>query len=246
MNVNPNNPSPLYSNNSLIKPLIKFHGKVISTFESLPTEGKALEIAKRVIIIAVSPFVYLGLGLLALVGLAFNSSLHNRAVRNAPPHTPLRPAQNPTSLISVASECNKIQQQVISTINQARSIDQIQSAKIFMDIECGSKKFSKDVIIKKLEGSCLDRDFLAQAVDRILSEAKDNLGIQNTTDKFNFNWAALLKDRNGIFHGANGSRDSSGIENEVDSNHLQEYFNLVLEGIGRQARPQLNTELNFI
>ena len=252
MHVNTDNPtSATYSNNPLIKPLIKFHGKIASSFGSLPSKGKILEIAKRVVIIAVSLFAYLALGLLALTGLALNT------VRNTTNRLPSRPLQTPSHLISVASECDTIKQQFISTVNKAKEINQLQSAKIFIDIECDHKKFSKDHIVKQLDSSHFDQVFLSKIADTILTEAKDFLEIQNAV-KLSFKWTALLKDKDGVFHGPNGSRkcfydkgqyrseNSHNTNKGIDANCLEEYFKLVLKEMGREIKPQLDDQLNFI
>lgn len=52
----------------LEKPLEFYHQEIKKTFHKLPEKGIAAELAKRVILIIVAPFVYAGLALLALVG----------------------------------------------------------------------------------------------------------------------------------------------------------------------------------
>jgi len=81
-----------YSNNLLIKPLITFHHRVITTFDDLPETGKVQEIAKRVAIIISVPFSYLSLSLLSLVGLALNSWI----MKNSSKQTEKTPLSSPT------------------------------------------------------------------------------------------------------------------------------------------------------
>jgi uncharacterized protein (TIGR02452 family) len=62
-----------YMQNLLIAPIIQFHGKVISTFDELPQNGKVWEVAIRIVTLAISPLAYLALGISALIGLAYHS-----------------------------------------------------------------------------------------------------------------------------------------------------------------------------
>lgn len=69
--------------NPLIEPLIKFHGKVIRTFDTLPKNGKVLEVVKRIAQVVAAPFAYLGLSMTALVGLCCNrhwKSTHSKKI----------------------------------------------------------------------------------------------------------------------------------------------------------------------
>ncbi|HEX2583391.1 MAG TPA: hypothetical protein VHL30_04670 [Chlamydiales bacterium] len=246
---------PIYSTNPLVNPIINFHSKISSSFDNLPSQGKILEIAKRVALIAISPLAYLALGLLALAGLAFNSVSQNRDIKNIP-NTPA-PTQNQKHLFSIASECDKTKKQFMSIVNEAKKINQLQAAKIFIDIECDDKKFSKDHIVKPLDPSHFDHFYLSGVIDTILLEAKAFLKTQNT-DKLSFKWVALLKDKSGAFHGAHGSRtcfseeeeyrskDVDGIDTDIDFNHLEEYFNQTLQQMQREVKPQLDDQLNFI
>jgi hypothetical protein len=244
-----------YASNPLIKPLIKFHGKIASSFDCLPSQGKTLEIAKRVVIIVISPFAYLTLGLLALAGIAANSVFKNRAVKNLSNKPQNQNSiQNQKPLLSVAAECDKIKQQFITTVNQAKEINQIQSAKIFLDIECDHKKFSKDHIIKRQDSSLFDQVFLSGIADEILTEAKNSLKIQNADQRqLCFRWIAVLKDKDGVFHEANASRmyfndevEYSEGTDKLDSNNLRAYFNIVLDGMMREIKPQLDNQFNFV
>lgn len=63
---------PNFHHNPLVSPVIKFHGRVLKTFDALPENGKVIAVAKRVAIVVVSPLAYLVLGLTALLGLALD------------------------------------------------------------------------------------------------------------------------------------------------------------------------------
>ena len=62
-----------YIQNPLIAPIIHFHGRIVSTFDDLPENGKVVEIAIRIAALVISPLAYLALGILALIGLAYHS-----------------------------------------------------------------------------------------------------------------------------------------------------------------------------
>lgn len=55
-------------------PLVQFHGHVVKTFSPLPQEGKLFEIVKRIILVVISPFVYLTLALMGMLGRIFTAT----------------------------------------------------------------------------------------------------------------------------------------------------------------------------
>lgn len=57
-----------------LKPLAKFHGRIVKTFSELPENGKVLEIAKRVLLVALSPFAYPALAFVGIVGYPFTAT----------------------------------------------------------------------------------------------------------------------------------------------------------------------------
>lgn len=61
-------PCNSYTEHALITPLIRFHGRIVRTFDELPQNGKIIEVIKRVIIVIASPFAYLVLGITAFIG----------------------------------------------------------------------------------------------------------------------------------------------------------------------------------
>jgi hypothetical protein len=205
------------------------------------------ELTKKVLLIAL-PLILL----LLLVRKVFkNRATHIRNVEQ-----PVRPVEN-RPLIMVATECDRVRRQIIATINETKEISQLHSAKIFINIECNNRRFSRDSIIRELDTSPLPKTHLGMAVCPIINEAKDFLGIEHP-DRFTSKWIALLKDREGVFHQADGSIECSHINGEyrisdptsigrsIDPNHLQEYFNLVLGRMVRENTPQLDGQRNFI
>lgn len=244
MNVALNGPQRAsYSDNFLIKPLIKFNGKVVSTIEKLPEEAIVCEIAKRIMILVAAPLAYLIFSFMALSGLIFNSCIQKRNITK------------PLSLISIATECDNVKKLMMITIDGARKINQIVSAKIFMDVEFGDKKFSKDYIFKQEDASNFNQEFLSTQADAIFNEAKEFLQIKEA-DKVSFKWHALLKDEKGKFHGAHATTNKKGYLNQEssgsehgcvnDKKEVDSYFNLVLDEMGREIKPQLNDQLEFV
>lgn len=61
-------PCNSYAEHALITPLIRFHGRIVRTFDELPQNGKLIELIKRVMIAITCPVVYLVLGITAFVG----------------------------------------------------------------------------------------------------------------------------------------------------------------------------------
>jgi hypothetical protein len=54
--------------------LYKFHGRIVKSFHTLPQEGKLREVVKRVVLVAISPLVYVTLTLTHLLGRVFSPS----------------------------------------------------------------------------------------------------------------------------------------------------------------------------
>lgn len=156
----------------------------------------------------------------------------------------------PSSSFTVESPSNfyarEIKEQLISVFSQVEKINELHSAKIFIDSGCDDKKFKKDYVVIVLDSSSL-----SEAVNLILEEA--SFSIQNTNG-FIFKWTALLKDKEGNFHSATGLKKfskedfsaSEKICKGIRPNCIEAYFNKVLERIGRNASPQLNDQLDFI
>lgn len=206
----------------------------------LNNSGTSELLGKKILLLAIPLILLFGLVVFA------RRVLKNRAAQI--PQQPPRPIEN-RPLISVATECDRIKQQVIATINETKEISQLHSAKIFMNIECNNRRFSKDHII---------RDFaLGFGLNPIINEAKVFLGAQNP-DRFTSKWVALLKDNNGVFHKAGGTIECSHINGEyrsseptskgrgIDPNHVEEYFDIVLGRMRGETTLQLDNQLNFI
>jgi hypothetical protein len=57
-----------YFEHPSVTPLLNFHGHIVKTFSALPQKGKAIEVAKRISLAIASPFTYLILAFIALIG----------------------------------------------------------------------------------------------------------------------------------------------------------------------------------
>ncbi|MBA2367674.1 MAG: hypothetical protein H0V82_01450 [Candidatus Protochlamydia sp.] len=146
----------------------------------------------------------------------------------------------------------------MATINATKEISLLHSAKIFINIECNNRRFSQDRIISGISSFHMPKSHInILVINPILFEAKVFLGVENV-DRFNSKWVALLKDNEGVFRQAGGSIECSHINGtyqmseptskgrSIDPGHLQEYFNIVLERMGRETAPQLDDQQNFI
>src|SRR5262245_26049419 len=71
---------PNYHYNPLIVPLMNFHETIATLGDQLPKEGKAAEVAQRIALAVLSPFVYLALAFVALVGWTLNGIWQNKHV----------------------------------------------------------------------------------------------------------------------------------------------------------------------
>ncbi len=72
LNNHDSNSESYYTYRPSTAPLIFFHRRVVKTFSPLPKTGKIFEIAKRIILIVITPFAYLLLGLIAIAGYGFS------------------------------------------------------------------------------------------------------------------------------------------------------------------------------
>ncbi len=60
--------------------LIEFHGRVVNCFDALPEEGKWAELAKRVALVAASPFLYLAYSIVYLAGMITDMYWENKHI----------------------------------------------------------------------------------------------------------------------------------------------------------------------
>ena len=233
--------------NLLTQPLTQFHSQFISVLDELPPDGKALEITKRVMIVIVAPFAYLALGFLSLVGRLYGSFFGDERV--------VEP------VINITEKMGEIEQVMLTGIINAKTVNEIQSAKLFINVSVNDETFHRDYIIKRIDDSYFDNEFLTQRINAIMTELKEMIQVDNATELC-VNWECLIKDRNTDFrivHGGLGkkipssfsdvSRDSgeSGWFGDIPSDKAQRIFeSLVLKKMGRELVPQLNDQLEFI
>lgn len=224
--------------NPLTKPLAQFHSKFVSVLDELPQNGKALEITKRILIVVVSPFAYLALGFLSLVGQLYNSFSRDKKV--------IKP------IVNNLEKMSEVKQSLLTEIINAKAINEIQSAKIFLNINVDGNKFIKDYVIKRIDNSEFDNEFLTQRIDSIMIELKELIQVDNSTE-LSIMWDALIKDKNVTFtrvHGLVSEGNSStavigGNWKNIPLDRAEKVFEFVLKKMGREVVPQLNDQLEF-
>lgn len=224
--------------NTLTKPLAQFHSKFVSVQDELPQNGKVLEITKRIFIVVVSPFAYLALGFLSLVGQLYNSFSRNTEV--------IRP------FVPILKKISEVKQSLLTEIINAKVINEIQSAKIFVNVNLNGNKFVKDYVIKRIDNSEFDDEFLTQRIDSIMMELKESIQVDHGTE-LSIMWDVLIKDKKLTFtrvHGWVSEGNSStaviaGNWKNIPLDHAEKVFEFVLKKMGREIAPQLNDQFEF-
>lgn len=237
--------------NLLTQPLAQFHSQFISVFDELPQDGKALEITKRVMIVIVAPFAYLAIGFLSLVGQLWGSFFGDE--RMVEPIVNI-PVEN-IPVINISEKMGQIGQSILAGILEARAFEEIKSAKLFVNVHVNDELFHRDYIIKRIDDSNFDNEFLTQRINTIMIELREMIQVENATE-LQVQWDFLIKDRNTIFthaHGLIGCKGSSSLTTSdgwfgrFPADQAQGVFeSLVLKKMGREISPQLNDQLEFI
>ncbi|MBA3956826.1 MAG: hypothetical protein H0X51_00310 [Parachlamydiaceae bacterium] len=97
-----------YTNHPSTTPLVTFHNHIVKTFSRLPSTGKCFVVLGKVILVAIASFVYLVLGLIAIVGYPYKTKkqFSSQAVEKL--HAELSNAQQSLQkrniLLKIASE----------------------------------------------------------------------------------------------------------------------------------------------
>lgn len=124
--INPNEKS--YSTNPLVSPLIRFHGRILSTVDALPPEGKLVELMKRVGAVAIAPFAYLILTLIAIPGVVLNSLINGPLIET-------RNQQKRTEKVAnTKTAFDELKTTILSDIPTIKPFNEIQAAKIYLSI----------------------------------------------------------------------------------------------------------------
>jgi hypothetical protein len=138
---------------------------------------------------------------------------------------------------------------LFSGIISAQKIDQIQSAKFFINIMDGHTNAKLDFIIKKVDHSGFDNDFLSEQLDRIFNDTKEKIK-WDENQSIEILCVALLKDKNGVFYEVSIEHESKGnkfsSECSVALEDIKEFCDLTLKTMNREVTPQLNAQLEFI
>ncbi len=101
------------------------------------------------------------------------------------------------------------------------------------------------------EGHMIYRNFLSEEIERALNEIKESIETKET-NSFEIRWYAMVKEDNGNFTFIYESRklpDSFDFEAGIErysSTNIEKVFKIVLEQMGREIKPQLNDQLEFI
>lgn len=74
-----------YTVHPLTTPLVEYHGLIVKTFSPLPSEGKLLEMVKRILLVVIAPFAYLVLALIAGIGYPITSIKTKQVVDDSIP-----------------------------------------------------------------------------------------------------------------------------------------------------------------
>lgn len=159
---------------------------------------------------------------------------------------------HPEKLISLDLLLQRSKDQIFFEMRSAQKIEDILSAKFFVNITWDEElKVSFDHIIRRLDHSLFDENFLSKEINRVLERIKEELTGQNVA-KVDFSWSMLFKNKAGIFFEAGGNIKRE--ENINFSSHhariaprrLTEYCNSVLIRLGREESPQIDAFQEFI
>src|ERR1700733_2698814 len=190
-----------YIQNPLIAPIIHFHGKVVSTFNDLPQNGKVLEVAMRIVILVVSPFAYLVLGISALIGLAYHA-LHGTNVSDSASSQLAETKQNPSSIVCTiprafaAMSSQWSLKEVVRLLSISRESPFVREyLNTITPVMAAEKEgIDLDALIKTFKGKSLcsgNLSFEGRDLVVALDEAI-KVAIENPSQGFKRMWAALL------------------------------------------------------
>lgn len=224
----------------LTTPLGCFHTKFVSIFDELPQNERASEATRRVIIAVASLFAYPILGCLYLAGRFYDSFLKN---------------ERSVKLVNIFEKMEEMKSSFLDKMNELTKMKpiEIQSAKILFTLKVDQHHLiSKDFFILKDDKSPFDEKFLTQAFESRIKELGELIQ-KETAEKVEFKWAAFIKETNQTFAGAHGSVSETplleGAWNgnwRVSADDAEKLFKSRLKNLGREIKPQLNDQLEFI
>jgi len=232
--------------NLLTKPLSSFHSEFTSIFEEWPKKEKEItfEIARRVIIAVAALFAYPAFGCLYLMGKFYDSFSKSESG-----------AQSTRECINISEKMQDLKKYVLDEFSETmkkKTIEAIQSTKIFININVDGKSLSKDYIIKKKDKSTFDKEFLTKEIEKIIKDL-GKLIQKETCKDMDIKWEALIKVTNTTFARTNGAWSSQGTSfwtgsriPNITLELVQETIKSILEVMDRKIEPQLNANFEFV
>jgi len=232
--------------NFLTRPLGYFHSVFVTIFDELPTDGRALEIVKRVIIAATALFAYPVFGCLYLMGGGFYDSF--RKSENG--------AQSSRECINISEKMQELKETALSGFSETMkkmTVEAIQSTKIFININIDGKSLSKDYIIKKKDKTAFDNEFLTNEIEKIIKDLGELIKKETYKD-LDIEWFAFIKVTHETFASARGSWSSKALTSfwstmnspNIPLALVQKSIKSIQKRMGRKIKPQLNANFEFV
>lgn len=163
--------------NTLINPLVKFHHHILPLIDNLPQNGKALEMAKRILLVVAGI-----LGLVALIGAGYNFFLRIKGV-------PLRSLS-----IDTSQTMKDFKNALFTHLVQVQAIQNIHSGKILVSVNLNGQIFYKEDVLKPLVNSTLTQHAVSQKIDLIVADLEKRFPNPNQPAKqLTINWAVWTK-----------------------------------------------------
>lgn len=260
MSVNIANQTTSYADNPMVKPLVNLHSVVTQTFKDLPANGKALEVAKRIAIVAIAPFAYLALSLLAFVGVILNSFFQNKTINN---QGPVNRVVQRGPLVDVEDEFEKSKNIILDEINRKFRDCKIVSFKLFLDIVFDGNDFKWEqcftqsdtaVDIENSSNISANSRIFSDSIDRVLKDARDELdpseqGKLDIKGKVFVRYKKGNKDQYAYFdfsNDGNFAEQSKPIVSGSDGIDPQKFIDIFFSLTSRPITPQLDSDGNFI
>lgn len=239
-----------YTKHPSMTPLAKFQGHIVKTFSSLPSEGKFLEIVKRITIVAVSPFAYLALAFIGILGYPYTV----RGTKQVPIDDSKKTSGSGLTTLAADSYANSIvgwlQGQTQNMVEYVLREHQVSKIKYFIICEIAGKKH----MIYEIDYSRSKNPFNVQ-LKELGKWFADEFRIHGLKDPFKISGEVFcLEDDNmrhvtwsaGVRHEKDGfvfSKDRS--ESIPQREHLSDYLNLCFLGLNIKLPENLKSPADF-
>lgn len=233
--------------NPISKPLTDYHGLVCSSFYNF-REGAALDVAKRVAIIATAPIAYAGLAFLYLAFQAYNFFVASATVVRTPASAIKEIHESIISKIRTVSEDIQTDYQGHAVVNK-----QISSVKIFINYFDEAQPLTiqqdytltftlQDYTVREgHEAVFLKESALMNSVDPIKTDLEQIVKNQNYT----FKLLVLVKVNDGTLSWGEDKwtqddRTPSSLNSGTPQRFAHRLCESLLEKMGRQKTPEFN------